>query len=126
MPLNWSGYFSRSAEIAARRGKTVEELTHVPGPAVLDVALVDGHDHAPLLADGDEHLRLRKDLVQTVAELGGEIMLRNAVPRGAEPLGELPPEGRQMIERQGAKRVGLEFIERRRASWDHRRLGGVY
>ena len=27
---------------------------------------------------------------------------------------------------QAAKRVGLEFVERRRASWDHRKLGGVY
>ena len=31
-----------------------------------------------------------------------------------------------MIDRQAAKRVALEFVELRRASWDHRKLGGVY
>jgi hypothetical protein len=31
-----------------------------------------------------------------------------------------------MVDRQAAKRVALEFVERRRASWDHRRLDGVY
>jgi hypothetical protein len=68
---------------------------------------------------------IHRDL-DSVAELGLEIMRRNAVPRGAEPAAELPPEGRTMVARQAAKRVGLEFIERRRATWDHRKLGGVY
>ena len=27
---------------------------------------------------------------------------------------------------QAAKRVGLQFVERRRVSWDHRKLGGTY
>ena len=27
---------------------------------------------------------------------------------------------------QAAKRVGLQFAERRRVSWDHRKLGGTY
>ena len=30
-----------------------------------------------------------------------------------------------MIDHQASKRVGLEFVERRRATWDHRKLGGV-
>jgi hypothetical protein len=64
--------------------------------------------------------------LDTVARLGAEIMLRNATPRGVAPFAELPPDGRAMIESQAAKRVGLEFIERRRATWDHRKLGGVY
>jgi nitroimidazol reductase NimA-like FMN-containing flavoprotein (pyridoxamine 5'-phosphate oxidase superfamily) len=64
--------------------------------------------------------------LDTISRLGAEIMLRNATPRGEEPPLELPPEGHAMIEAQAVKRVGLEFIERRRASWDHRKLGGVY
>jgi hypothetical protein len=68
---------------------------------------------------------IHRDL-ETVASAGAEIMLRNAVPRGAEPLAELPPEGREMIQAQALKRVALEFVERRRATWDHRKLGGVY
>jgi len=31
-----------------------------------------------------------------------------------------------MIEAQAPKRVALEFVERRRASFDHRKLGGIY
>jgi nitroimidazol reductase NimA-like FMN-containing flavoprotein (pyridoxamine 5'-phosphate oxidase superfamily) len=64
--------------------------------------------------------------LQTVAPLGGAILLRNSVPREQEPPAELPPEARGAVDAQAAKRVGLEFIERRRASWDHRKLGGVY
>ena len=31
-----------------------------------------------------------------------------------------------MVQAQAAKRVGLEFVEQRRATWDHRKLGNVY
>jgi hypothetical protein len=64
--------------------------------------------------------------VADVVRLGAEIMMRNAVPRDATPLAELPPEARDVIAAQAGKRVGLEFVERRRTSWDHRKLGGVY
>ena len=30
------------------------------------------------------------------------------------------------IAKQAAKRVALEFVELRRATWDHRKLGGTY
>src|ERR1700754_4456105 len=36
--------------------------------------------------------------------------------------GELPPEVEAMVRQQAAKRVGLEFTELRRATWDHRKL----
>ena len=28
--------------------------------------------------------------------------------------------------KQAPKRVGLEFVERERVTWDHRKLGGAY
>jgi len=68
---------------------------------------------------------IHRDLA-TVDPLGAEIMLRNATPRGVEPLAQLPAQAREVIAAQAVKRVGLEFVERRRASWDHRKLGGVY
>lgn len=40
--------------------------------------------------------------------------------------GELAPEVEAMVRQQAAKRVGLEFVERHRATWDHRKLGNVY
>jgi nitroimidazol reductase NimA-like FMN-containing flavoprotein (pyridoxamine 5'-phosphate oxidase superfamily) len=33
---------------------------------------------------------------------------------------------RAMVDAQAPKRVVLQFVERRRATWDHRKLGGVY
>jgi PPOX class probable F420-dependent enzyme len=33
---------------------------------------------------------------------------------------------RELFRAQVPKRVGLQFVERRRVSWDHRKLGGVY
>jgi Pyridoxamine 5'-phosphate oxidase len=68
---------------------------------------------------------IHRDL-QTVAPVGAAIMLRNSVPRGAEPPQKLPSEARDAVATQAAKRVALEFNEQRRASWDHRKLGGVY
>ncbi len=64
--------------------------------------------------------------LELVAELGAEILLRNSVPRGVRPPSELPSEVRDVVTAQAVKRVGLEFVERRRASWDHRKLGGLY
>jgi hypothetical protein len=69
-------------------------------------------------------VRLHREL-DVVKALGREIFARYASPRGAPPA-ELPPEVGEMVDRQAAKRVVLEFLERRRASWDHRKLGGVY
>ena len=68
---------------------------------------------------------IHRDL-DTVAPLGAAILLRNSVPRGADPPAELAPEARAAVGAQAAKRVGLEFVERRRATWDHRKLGEVY
>jgi PPOX class probable F420-dependent enzyme len=57
--------------------------------------------------------------VDTVAALGSEIAARYGG-------GDLTPELAAAMRKQAAKRVGLEFVERRRVSWDHRKLGGTY
>ena len=62
----------------------------------------------------------------TVAEVGREIFARYAVARGEPPATELPDAVGEMVQRQAPKRVALQFVERRRATWDHRKLGGVY
>jgi general stress protein 26 len=64
--------------------------------------------------------------VETVGALGHEIFMRYASPRGEPPVEELPREVGTMVQAQAAKRVALEFVERRRATWDHRKLAGVY
>lgn len=64
--------------------------------------------------------------VETVSALGQEIFRRYAAPRGQGPVNALAPEVAAMVDKQAAKRVALEFVERHRATWDHRKLGGVY
>jgi hypothetical protein len=64
--------------------------------------------------------------IDIVGTLGQEIFMRYASPRGEPPVEELPQEVSSMVQAQAAKRVALEFAERRRTSWDHRKLGGVY
>jgi nitroimidazol reductase NimA-like FMN-containing flavoprotein (pyridoxamine 5'-phosphate oxidase superfamily) len=64
--------------------------------------------------------------IETVGALGQEIFRRYASARGEPPVEELPQEVGAMVDKQAAKRVGLEFVERRRTSWDHRKLAGIY
>jgi PPOX class probable F420-dependent enzyme len=60
--------------------------------------------------------------VDLVTDLGLEIFGRY----GGDPDGNVADDVRAMVGRQAAKRVGLEFVEQRRATWDHRKLGGTY
>ncbi len=64
--------------------------------------------------------------IELVKELGHEIFARYASPRGQPPVQELPAEVGAMVDKQAIKRVALECVEVRRASWDHRKLDGVY
>jgi nitroimidazol reductase NimA-like FMN-containing flavoprotein (pyridoxamine 5'-phosphate oxidase superfamily) len=64
--------------------------------------------------------------LEVVTALGHEIFARYASPRGQPPADDLPAAMGEMVDKQAAKRVALEFVELRRASWDHRKLGGVY
>ncbi len=64
--------------------------------------------------------------VAVVQALGQEIFRRYASPRGEPPAKTLPQEVGAMVDKQAAKRVAIEFVELRRTSWDHRKLGGVY
>lgn len=79
---------------------------------------------------GTEYQELRGVMVEadvvvhrdldTVLELGLEVFRRYGD-------GGLTPEVREMVAAQAAKRVAFEFVERRRATWDHRKLAaGVY
>jgi len=61
-----------------------------------------------------------------VKALGHEIFARYAAPRGQPPAEDLPAEVGEMVDKQAAKRVAMEFVELRRTSWDHRKLGGTY
>ena len=82
---------------------------------------------------GDEYQELRGVMfecdvalhhdVDLVTDLGLEIFRRYS--GGAS--GELAEGVREMVKGQAAKRVAMEFAERSRTTWDHRKLAaGVY
>lgn len=70
-------------------------------------------------------VRVHREL-EVVKALGHEIFARYAASRGEPPARELPAEVAAAVDAQAAKRVALQFVERRRASWDHRKLAGIY
>ena len=70
-------------------------------------------------------VRVRRE-IEVVKALGHEIFARYAAPRGERPAENLPAAVGEMIDKQAAKRVAMEFVELRRTSWDHRKLGGIY
>jgi hypothetical protein len=53
--------------------------------------------------------------LEVVSELGAEILRRYDSDADME-----------MVRAQASKRVALQFMPRRVASWDHRKLDGVY
>jgi nitroimidazol reductase NimA-like FMN-containing flavoprotein (pyridoxamine 5'-phosphate oxidase superfamily) len=55
--------------------------------------------------------------VERVRELGLELYSRYA---------EVDDDVRAMIDKQAPKRIAMQFVERSRATWDHRKLGGTY
>lgn len=83
-------------------------------------------------AGRDQYPELRGVMLETevtihrdtgfVTDLGLAIFARY----GGASVEDLDPGVRAMVQQQAAKRVGLEFVEVRRATWDHRKLGGVY
>jgi PPOX class probable F420-dependent enzyme len=54
-----------------------------------------------------------------VAEFGAELFQRYGA-------GATGPEFLEVVRAQAAKRVALQFHPQRTATWDHRKLGGVY
>jgi nitroimidazol reductase NimA-like FMN-containing flavoprotein (pyridoxamine 5'-phosphate oxidase superfamily) len=55
--------------------------------------------------------------VEPIRDLGLELYAR---------YGDVDDDVRAMVDAQAPKRVALQFVERSRATWDHRKLGGTY
>ncbi len=78
---------------------------------------------------GTEYAQLRGVMLECDAVLHGEPDV--VAPLGAELAArhggaDRTPELEAAMRAQAAKRVALQFVERRRVSWDHRKLGGTY
>jgi general stress protein 26 len=70
----------------------------------------------------ETEVRLHHD-TETVRGVGLDVFTRYVA--GGDP-GALNESVLAMIDKQVPKRVALEFVETRRATWDHRKLGGTY
>ncbi len=55
--------------------------------------------------------------VATITDLALELFAR---------YGGVNDDVRTMIDAQAPKRIAMQFVERSRATWDHRKLGGTY
>ena len=79
--------------------------------------------------DGERYDELRGVMIEattnihrdldTVAHVGAELLERYGSAQAGSELGDA-------VRAQAAKRVALQFVPQRSASWDHRKLGGVY
>jgi len=87
-------------------------------------------DRATLqIEDGEEYQELRGVMIEAntvihrdnelVIEFGAELFRRYGS-------GVAGPDFLDVVRAQAAKRVALQFTPARVASWDHRKLGGVY
>jgi nitroimidazol reductase NimA-like FMN-containing flavoprotein (pyridoxamine 5'-phosphate oxidase superfamily) len=143
MPLWYVLRTSESASQSAAAGATGENVTSRPQIWAWTYAVsqkvrnLERDQRASLQVEaGESYQELRGAMfecdvivhrdIETVGTLGHEIFMRYATPRGEPPVEELPQEVGAMVQAQAAKRVALQFVERRRATWDHRKLAGVY
>jgi general stress protein 26 len=116
MPL-W--YVVRAGEIWAwtyAKSQKVRNLERDPR-ATLEVE--DGeryHELRGLMIEADAIIH--RD-IELVAGVGADLGRRYG---GGEP----GPDLVDIVRAQAAKRVALQFVPRRTASWDHRKLGGLY
>jgi Pyridoxamine 5'-phosphate oxidase len=78
---------------------------------------------------GYEYQELRGVMIEAEAAIHRELSLVSEF--GVELFGrygtaQAGPEFLEVVRTQAAKRVALQFVAQRTASWDHRKLGGVY
>ena len=118
MPL-W--YVVRDGEIwiyTYAKSQKVRNLERDPRATLL---VETGHEYGELRgveieAEGDIHREL-----DTVYGLARELTLRYS-----GGIGSLEGDAAEALRAQAKKRVAIRFEPRRVATWDHRKLGGVY
>ena len=89
-------------------------------------------DRATLLVEtGREYSDLRGVMIEAHAELHRDFetvfgFAEELTLRYAEGISSIEGDSREELVAQAPKRVAVRFAEVRRATWDHRKLGGTY
>jgi PPOX class probable F420-dependent enzyme len=116
MPL-W--YTVRDADVWAWTYAKSQKVRNLERDPRATLQIEDGeqyHELRGVMIEADTVIHRDTDLV---TEFGAELFARY----GTSATG---PEFLEVVRVQAAKRVALQFVARRTASWDHRKLGGVY
>jgi hypothetical protein len=84
-----------------------------------------------LVESGHEYGELRGGMIEAEAEIhrDPEIVLSFAEEltlRYAEGISSVEGDAKAALEAQAPKRVAIHFVPRRVATWDHRKLDGIY
>jgi PPOX class probable F420-dependent enzyme len=116
MPL-W--YVVRAGELWAWTYAKSQKVRNLERDPRCTLQLEAGEDYAELRGVMIKaECELVRDL-DAVAGIGGELAVRYG---GAS----LTPEVEAAMRKQAAKRVGLRFVARETATWNHGKLGGAY
>ena len=100
------------------KSQKVRNLERDPRATLLVEA---GHEYTELRGIQIEaHAELIRD-TPTVAQFGKELAIRYA-----EGIDAIEGDAAAALEAQAAKRVAIRFEPKRTATWDHRKLGGIY
>jgi general stress protein 26 len=76
---------------------------------------------------GEAYAELRGVMLECEVTVHREVeRIRELALELFERYGGVDDDVRAMIDKQAPKRVALQFVEQRRATWDHRKLGGTY
>lgn len=116
MPL-W--YLVRQGEIWAWTYTKSQKVRNLERDARATLQLEDGEQYQELRGVMIETVAVIHRELDTVAEFGASLFARYGGAGGG-------PEFLELIRAQASKRVALQFVPRRIATWDHRKLGGVY
>jgi PPOX class probable F420-dependent enzyme len=84
-----------------------------------------------LIETGHEYTELRGVMIEAEAVIHRDFdtvlgFAEELTVRYAEGIESVEGDAKKALEAQAPKRVAIQFRERRRATWDHRKLGGTY
>jgi PPOX class probable F420-dependent enzyme len=116
MPL-W--YLIRDGDIWSWTYAKSQKVRNLERDQRVTLQVEDGEQYQELRGVMIEaHARIHRDS-DLVAEFGAELFQRYGT-------GATGPEFLEVVRAQAAKRVALQFVPQRTATWDHRKLGGIY
>jgi nitroimidazol reductase NimA-like FMN-containing flavoprotein (pyridoxamine 5'-phosphate oxidase superfamily) len=115
MPL-W--YVVRDREIWAWTYSKSQKVRNLERDARATLQIEDGEQYHELRGVMIEARTVIHRELETIAGVGAELAERYGGATGSDLM--------DVVRAQAAKRVALQFVAERIASWDHGKLGGVY